>query len=127
MKKVVIILLLALWASLPSQAVLQEKNLKQSLAVLRVELQQSYLKQQQLMAGLKKMSKTQHEKMLFYMKKSNQIGLMLYSQQRDYVFDLTYACNEATALYRQFGEKRLPYYKINNNLDAEIARYDGLI
>ena len=73
MKKVVIILLLALWASLPSQAVLQEKNLKQSLAVLRVELQQSYLKQQQLMAGLKKMSKTQHEKMLFYMKKSNQI------------------------------------------------------
>ena len=77
MKKVVIILLLALWASLPSQAVLQEKNLKQSLAVLRVELQQSYLKQQQLMAGLKKMSKTQHEKMLFYMKKSNQIGLML--------------------------------------------------
>lgn len=126
MKKIVI-LLLALCACLPSQAVLQEKNLKQSLSVLRVELQQSYLKQQQLMAGLKKMSKAQHEQMLYYMKKSNQIGLMLYSQQRDYVFDLTYACNEATALYRQFGQKRLPYYKINSNLDAEIARYDGLI
>lgn len=119
--------LIALLMCLPSQAVLQEKNLKQSLSVLRVELQQSYLKQKQLMSGLQKMSKAQHEQMLSYMKKSNQIGLMLYSQQRDYVFDLTYACNEATALYRQYSKKRLPYYKINNNLDAEIARYNGLI
>ena len=27
---------------------------------------------------------------------------MLYSQNPDYVFDLTYACNEATELYRNF-------------------------
>ncbi len=122
-----LILLAALAMCVPSQAVLQEKNLQQSLSVLRVELQQAYLKQKQMMSMMEQSNKAQHEQMLSYMKKSNQIGLMLYSQQSDYVFDLTYACNEATSLYKEFNTKRRPYYKININIDGEIARYNGLL
>ena len=53
---------------------------------------------------------------------------MLYSQNPDYVFDLTYACNEATELYRNFMTvNKKPYDLINARINSEIKRYDGLI
>ena len=127
MKKITLFLLVAFMASLQAHAVLNEKNLPQSLSVLRAELQETYDKQQQIMQRMNSMNKAQHAQMLSTMKQSSQISLMLYSQNQGYVFDLTYACHEATELYRQFQERQAPYMKINKYFDTEIERYDRLI
>ena len=61
------------------------------------------------------------------MQRSNQNALMLYSQQPDYVFDLTYACHEATEQYREFQEQQLPFKHFLEEADQEIAKYDSLV
>ena len=52
---------------------------------------------------------------------------MLYSQKQEYVFDLTYACHEATEQYHAFQRQQLPFKAFLNKADADIARYDSLI
>jgi small-conductance mechanosensitive channel len=61
------------------------------------------------------------------MKQSNQNSLMLYSQKQEYVFDLTYACHEATEQYHAFQRQKTPFKNFLNKADSEIARYDSLI
>jgi small-conductance mechanosensitive channel len=61
------------------------------------------------------------------MKSSNQNSLMLYSQKQDYVFDLTYACHEATEQYHNFQRKQLPFKTYLSKIESDIARYDSLI
>jgi small-conductance mechanosensitive channel len=52
---------------------------------------------------------------------------MLYSQKLDYVFDLTYACHEATEQYYDFQRQQLPFKMFMDKTESEIARYDSLI
>ena len=61
------------------------------------------------------------------MKQSNQNALMLYSQKQEYLFDLTYACHQATEQYQQFQRQQLPFREFINNTSGDIARYDSLI
>jgi small-conductance mechanosensitive channel len=61
------------------------------------------------------------------MKRADQNALMLYSQQQENVFDLTYACHEATEQYRQFHTRQLPFKTFLSRNEREIARYDSLI
>ena len=61
------------------------------------------------------------------MKLANQNALMLYSQHQDYVFDLTYACHQATEQYRQFTRKQLPFRQFIDKTNDEIAKYDSLV
>ena len=113
--------------SLPCHAVLKEKNLHSTLAVLRAELQSTYNEQQQNIARFNISTNAQHRSMVQMMQKSDQIGLMLYSQKQDFTFDMTYACHEATSLYREFSTRRMPYTKILSRIDMEIDRYEKLI
>jgi small-conductance mechanosensitive channel len=43
------------------------------------------------------------------------------------VFDLTYACHEATEQYREFQRQRVPFKTFMSRTEHEIARYDSLI
>lgn len=123
---VIISLILAVIA-VPVHAVLKEANLEQTLKILRSELTQNY-QEQQRRSGMSKMRSEQAKDVLIAtMKKSNQNALMLYSQQYDYVFDLTYACNEATNLWEEFQRNSMPFDKIIQMHETEIERYDGLI
>lgn len=126
MKKL-LLFVFALLSAFPADAVLNEKNLAQSLSVLRVELKNAYLQQKQTMARFQMMNEAQHMRMLDIMQKSSQIGLMLYSQKDDYVFDLTYACHEATQQYFDFKRNRMPFDRIANRMRSEVERYDSLI
>ena len=120
-------LLLLLLLSLPSKAVLKEKNLPATLAVLRAELQSAYNEQKQNIARFNVMTSMQHQRMVQMMQKSDLISLMLYSQKQDFTFDMTYACHEATSLYREFNTRRMPYNQILERLDLETNRYNELI
>ena len=108
-------------------AVLKEKNLAATLTVLRAELESNYNEQQQNIARYNIIAQMQHKQMISLMQRSDQIGLMLYSQKQDFTFDMTYACHEATSLYREFNKRSMPYQKILDRINTELNRYNALI
>ncbi len=119
--------LLFLVLSTPASAVLNEKNLGQTLAVLREELEMYQRDSRRTVAMGQAVREQVHKRLMEIMNESNQIALMLYSQKIDYIFDLTYACNKATDLYDDFNTMRLPFDKVLTKMEVEEARYDGLI
>ena len=114
-------------ACLPASAVLKEKNLSATLSVLRAELESSFNEQKENMARYYQFAEIQHQQMVSLMQRSDQISLMLYSQKQDFTFDMTYACHEATDLYKEFNKRRLPYDMILQKMNGEIERYSDLI
>ena len=112
---------------LPAKAVLIEDSLANSLAVLRHELVTYHREQDQMLANSSKLGEMVMLQLRDIMQRSAQNSLMLYSQKPDYVFDLAYACNEATNQYVEFKQKALPFRLFINKANTEIARYDSLI
>ncbi len=127
MKKILVLFCIAVLTVFQAQAVLKEKDLAQTLGVLRAELEQAYNQQTVQMARFERTNMEQHTNLIRMMQKSNQIALMLYSQNSDFTFDMTYACQEATEQYRNLHLHHLPYAKIKDRLTSEIERYDELI
>lgn len=121
------VVLLLLFTTLPLHAVLKEKDLAATLSVLRAELEATYNEQKQSIARYNTMTQMQHKQMISLMQRSDQIGLMLYSQKQDFTFDMTYACHEATTLYREFNKRSMPYQEIMNRINTELNRYNALI
>lgn len=112
---------------MPAQAVLKEKNLSQTISVLRSELE-SY--EQELHARTMIIQKKQQESFKYLVQRSesiDQITLMLYSQKSDYIFDLAYACHEATDAYDKFYNRSNPFEKFRNEINTSIQQYNGLI
>lgn len=126
MKKL-LTLILCLLTALSAGAVLKEKNLTRTLGVLRAELEKSYLSQKQFMAQYERTSRQQHAQLVDYMQRSEQVGLMLYSQKADFTLDVAYACQQATDLYAELHTTNMPYEQIRTRLHEEVARYDSLI
>ena len=127
MKRILTIAVLLLAMTMPGHAVLQERDLKTTIAVLRNELETNYHESQDRVARYDQMNESQHKQIVATMQKSDEISLMLYSQQPNYTFDLAYACDEATQQYRDFQFSRQPYTRMVDKLTTEIARYQSLI
>ena len=127
MKRLLLLLFAVTGFALQGHAVLKEKDLEQTLSVLRQELTE-YYKEQSGLAG----ERRQHDKevlgnLMKAMRQSNQNALMLYSQKSDYVFDLTYACHEAIEQYQNFQRQQMPFRSILESTDLETAKLDSLI
>ena len=112
---------------LPSQAVLKEKDLNNTLSILRNELTQTHQEQKRMQIKFKNSSDKVKKNLFAILSKSNQNALMLYSQKLDYVFDLAYACHEATDQFRDFKESSLPFRSYVTKINGEVARYDSLV
>ena len=127
MKKILLLLLLSVITVFQAHAVLKEKDLPQTIGVLRAELEQAYNDQKAIMARMEQRTSSQHANLVAMLQKSNQIGLMLYSQNSDFTFDMAYACQAATEQYRTLKSRHMPYEKMKERLRSEIERYDALI
>ncbi len=127
MRKAIFLFFAMLFLAIPASAVLNEKNLGQTLAVLREELEMYQRDSHRNLAMGQTIRERMHRHIMDIMNESNQIALMLYSQKIDYIFDLTYACNKATDLYDDFNTMKLPFDKVLTKMNVEEARYDGLI
>lgn len=127
MKRIYLILIALLLVMADGHAVLKEKNLDQTLSVLRSELTEYH--EELVSQADSRRSMAQHivEQLKETFRRSNQNALMLYSQQSNYVFDLTYACHEATEQYREFQAQHLPFQTFLKNSEEEMAKYDSLI
>ena len=120
-----IIVILA--TTLSAHAVLKEKDLPQTLQILRSELVNYHRELTGMIEQNRKQSESVRNQLIETMLRSNQNSLMLYSQKQEYVFDLTYACNEATDQYHLFQQQQLPFKAYLNKTNNDIARYDSLI
>ena len=125
--KKLLILALLIMMIMPAHAVLKEKDINSSLAVLRHELTTYHREQQDRLLGSKMRSEHVLNTLRDIMGRSSQNSLMLYSQKTDYVFDLTYACHEATEQYNEFQREIAPFKQFVNRSSSDIARYDSLI
>ena len=119
--------MLVLLTTLSAQAVLKEKDLQQTLQILRSELTMHHRELSQRIEMNRKQNEQVRQRLVETMKRSDQNSLMLYSQKLDYVFDLTYACHEATEQYYDFRRQQLPFKMFMDKTESEIARYDSLI
>ena len=127
MKKTLIILALIIGMVSEAGAVLKEKNLDSTLVILRAELTKHYQELSDQRTEQRRQSQEVFTNLRETMKQSNQNALMLYSQQQEYLFDLTYACHQATEQYQRFQRQQLPFREFINNTSGEIARYDSLV
>ena len=127
MKKKLIALGVALCVMVPAFAVLNEKDLSQTLSVLRYELRSAYRAMEERMSRMMGRGNRQHAQLVQMMQRSNELSLMLYSQKQDYTFDMTYALNEVSRQYEEFSSRKLPFDDLITRLDIDIDRYDRLI
>ncbi len=124
--RVLTLMVLLLVMAVPSHAVLKEKDLEQTLVILREDITAYYQSLLSEAEGHKEYRQQVIKELVDISKRSNQNALMLYSQKEGYVFDLTYACNEVTKLYKDYNRRIQPFKSSIENIDTEIARYDSL-
>ena len=127
MKRILLFCVFTLAIVIEAGAVLKEKDLEQTLGILRTELKQYDNELDRRSTMRKERTKRLIQQLMGTMKRADQNALMLYSQQQDNVFDLTYACHEATQQYRNFHKQQLPFTSFLEKTEGEIARYDSLI
>lgn len=127
MKRYILTIIVALVALLDANAVLKEKDLENTLSILRTELTRTHREMTEQADSQKVTGERTMKQLISVLQQSQQNALMLYSQKLDYVFDLTYACHEATEQYRSFREAQQPFKQYFNSTKMEIARYDSLI
>ena len=125
--RLLLLVLVEVLCLVPAKAVLKEKDLNSSLAVLRHELTTYHREQQDREFNSTARTQRVTSTLRDIMQRSAQNSLMLYSQKNDYVFDLTYACHEATEQYQDFKQQIMPFKDFVNRSNSDIARYDSLI
>lgn len=125
-KKILPILAATLLLAIPAYAVFNERNFAKTLSILRSELHQENAKLENMRARLTQSNTSQHEKLVEMTKRCNELALILYSQNPDYTFDMTYALDEVTRQYEDYARQRLPFDDIVTRLNLEIERYEHL-
>ncbi len=126
-KKLSLILILLVAVLLPSHAVLKEANLDTTLYMLRTELSSYHLDLEKQNKLAKAQQQAVIKELISIVTQADQNSLMLYSQRNGYIFDLTYACHEATEQFKKFKSKAAPFRSMIQKNNQEVARFDSLI
>ena len=127
MKRLLICLLILFTGLSETSAVLKERDLEQTLEILRMELRNILQDQRETNSERKTQNGQIISQLIETMKQSNQNALMLYSQKQNYVFDMTYACHQATEQYAEFKRSQIPFRNFLQATDTDIAKYDSLV
>ena len=125
MKKILLVLLV-LATVLPAGAVLKESNMQQTLGVLCDELSETHKEHKARAKRFEQRNKQFQHSIGRDLELCNNIELMLYSQKEQNVFDLAYACGQATELYQRVSRTR-SFKQFEQQQDELIAQYEHLI
>lgn len=130
MKKIlrVTLLLVLLFGIIePVAAVFEERDLTQTLRVLKVELRRAHKRTAKSRQMIRATRQSQQKQMVELMEECNELAIILYSQKQNFTFDLTYALEEVSNRYHDFSRNRRPFTDIIAQIDIEIERYQKLI
>ena len=125
MKKILLVLLV-LVAVLPASAVLKEENMEQTLSVLCEELSETHKEHKERAQRFEQRNKQFQRTIGRDLELCNNIELMLYSQKEQNVFDLAYACGQATSHYKRVSRTR-SFKQFEQQQDEQIAQYESLV
>ena len=126
MKKSILIVLAMLAVVLQAGAVLKESNMEQTLGVLCEELSETHQEHKERAERFEKRNKQFQRSIGRDLELCNNIELMLYSQKEQNVFDLAYACGQATSLYNRVSRTR-SFKQFEQQQDEQIAQYEHLV
>ena len=126
MKKSILIVLAMLAVVLQAGAVLKESNMEQTLGVLCEELSETHQEHKERAQRFEQRNKQFQRSIGRDLELCNNIELMLYSQKEQNVFDLAYACGQATSLYNRVSRTR-SFKQFEQQQDEQIAQYEHLV
>lgn len=121
MKKKRWALIVALFAiAIPLFAIVSGQTLTNKLKDLCTELRMTTQQRSKAQQRFDEDYERQHQKMLDVINKSNDLSILLYTQEQNMTFDLTYALKKVSSEYKDFSKDRRPYDHIVNELNIEI-------
>ena len=128
MKTIKIILVVSCWllSSLNAGAVLKERTMEQTLGVLCEELSDTHKEMNERLLLFNNLNNQFQRSIGHDLELCNNIELMLYSQKEQNVFDLTYACGQATSLYNRLSRTR-SFKQFEQQQDEKILQYENLV
>ena len=128
MKKKLLTLILTLCVcAVPLWAIVSGRSLTNTLKELCTELQTAYQQRTEAQQRFNDDYERQHQRMIDVVTESNELSILLYTQEQEMTFDLAYALKKVTADYKVFSMNRRPYDHIVNSLNYEIDRNARLI
>ena len=126
-KKLLTIILTLCVCAIPLWAVVSGRSLTNTLKDLCQELQETYQQRTVAQQRFNEDFERQHKRMIDVITESNELSILLYTQEQEMTFDLAYALKKVTANYKDFSSDRRPYDHIVNSLNYEIDRYARLV
>lgn len=113
--------------SFPLFAVVSGQSLTNILKDLWTEMKLGYQQRTETQQQFIEDYELQHQKMMDIITKSNELSILLYTQEQNMTFDLAYALHKVTSEYNNFNKDIQPYERIVHSLNIEIDRYARLI
>ena len=126
-KKLLTLILTLCVCSIPLWAIVSGRSLTNTLKELCTELQTAYQQRTEAQQRFNDDYERQHQRMIDVVTESNELSILLYTQEQEMTFDLAYALKKVTADYKVFSMNRRPYDHIVNSLNYEIDRNARLI
>ena len=130
MRKFLSVLILLFSLSIGAHAVLKENGIGRTLSVLRAELKYACEQQQRQMEAYELQVENLHQQLIGYMSRSEQVGLMLYSNNMNNSFGVAYSCAEAEKLRNKLEGSRgdmASYNHARTITSMDIEKYRALI
>jgi small-conductance mechanosensitive channel len=113
--------------AIPVFCIVNGQPLTEVLKDLRSELKMAVEQSVEEQELFEKDYDLQHQRMVDVITASNELSLLLYTQEQHMTFDLAYALEKVSSAYEDFSKDRKPYDRIVHELDVEVDRYARLI
>ena len=127
-KKRLLTFVIAFFAfSIPLFAVVSGQSLTNILKDLWTEMKLGYQQRAEAQQRFVEDYELQHQKMMDIITKSNELSILLYTQEQNMTFDLAYALQKVTSEYNNFNKDIKPHERIVHSLNIEIDQYARLI
>ena len=126
-KKLLTIVSTIFICAIPVYCIVNGQPLTDVLRDLRSELKMTVEQGVEEQVLFEKDYERQHERMVNVITASNELSLLLYTQEQQMTFDLAYALKKVSSAYHDFNKDRKPYDRIVHELNLEVDRYARLI
>ena len=128
MKKKLLALFLTLSVcAVPLWAIVSGRSLTSTLKELCTNLRTDYQQRAEAQQRFNDDYQRQHQRMIDVVTETNQLSILLYTQEEEMTFGLAYALKKVTGNYKVFSINRRPYDHIVGSLNYEIERNARLI
>ena len=126
-KRFLTLVIILLVLSIPLYAVVSGQSLTNILKDLWTEMQLGYVQRSEAQERFVDDYERQHQNLMDIITKSNELSILLYTQEQNMTFDLAYALKKVTSEYNNFSKDIKPYERFVHSLNIEIDRYARLI